>query len=713
MRIVGLWAFLMLSACADGLWNNPYPSGDSTQAVLYSAFDERPKHLDPARSYSAEEAVFLGQIYDPPLQYHYLKRPFTLEPASLQSLPELHYENAAGERVERAEATHSVYTLSLRRSMRFQPHPALARSDDGNFRYHDLSEAQLRDLYELGDFKHSGSREITAEDFVYQIKRLAHPGVHSPILGLMSGYIEGLSELSQSLKSAHERDPEAWLDLREFELSGVQVLDRYRFQIRLKQPYPQFKYWLAMTFFAPMAWEAERFYAQPGLQKKNITLDWYPLGSGAFMLTVNNPNKQIVLERNPNFRPVYYPHEGEQGDAEKGLLNDAGQRLPLIDKAVFSLEKENVPLWNKFLQGYYDASGVSSDSFDHAFQSIDGEIGLSPEMTARDLQLRTAVSPTTYYFGFNMLDPVVGGYSERARLLRRAIAIAVDYEEFISIFLNGRGVVATSPIPPGIFGYEEGEAGMNPYTHDWVNGRAVRKPIREALALLEQAGYRDGRDLHSGEPLLLHYDTTGSGPDSKARLAWWRKQFDKLGIQLVIRNTDYNRFRDKVSNGTAQMFGFGWGADYPDPENFMFLLHGPQGRVQHQGENSVNYANLEFDALFERMKNLPNGVERKRLIERMIDILQKDAPWIAGLHPLSYALYHSWYGNAKPNKMANNTLMYKRIDAESRQHWQQQWNQPVWWPLLLLAVLLLISVIPAWRGYRQREQGTVKDRETP
>ena len=57
------------------------------------------------------------------------------------------------------------------------------------------------------------------------------------------------------------------------------------------------------------------------------------------------------------------------------------------------------------------------------------------------------------YMGFNMLDPVVGGASERARKLRLAISIAIDQEEFISVFQNGRGVPAMHPIPPGITGY--------------------------------------------------------------------------------------------------------------------------------------------------------------------------------------------------------------------------------------------------------------------
>ena len=69
---------------------------------------------------------------------------------------------------------------------------------------------------------------------------------------------------------------------------------------------------------------------------------------------------------------------------------------------------------------------------------------------------------------------------ERARKLRQAIAIAVDFEEYISIFANGRGIPAQSPIPPGIFGYREGEEGINRYVYDWVDGAAQAQVHRNS-----------------------------------------------------------------------------------------------------------------------------------------------------------------------------------------------------------------------------------------
>ena len=708
-RTVIVLAALLVAGCSDQPWNSPYPPQQAGRNILYSSFNERPNHLDPAQSYSSNEVVFTGQIYEPPLQYHFLKRPYQLEPLTVTRMPEPYYLDAAGQRLPDNAAVeriaYSVYDLEIKPGIRYQPHPAFARGPDGEYLYHHIDESDLASVDSLSDFKQTGTRELTAADYVYQIKRLAHPHLHSPIFGLMSDYIVGLRDYAKTLKAAVESPgAAAFVNLNDYPLEGAEVIDRYHYRIKLHGKYPQFRYWLAMPFFAPVPWEADVFYSRPGMKDRNITLDWYPVGTGPYMLTVNNPNLQMVMERNPNFHGETYPTEGAPGDAEAGLLEDAGKPLPLVDTVIFSLEKENIPLWNKFLQGYYDSSGINSDSFDQAIQiGSAGDISLTPELKRKGIKLNTAVSASIFYMGFNMQNPVVGGDSERARLLRQAIAIAMDYEEYISIFNNGRGIAAQGPLAPGIFGYVGGRAGINPYVYDWGKHGPQRKPIAYAKKLLAEAGYPDGRDLQSGKPLVLYLDTPAGGPDDSARLSWLRKQFAKLDIQLQIRDSDYNRFQDKMRKGTAQIFQWGWNADYPDPENFLFLLYGKNSKVEHNGENAANYVNPEYDRLFEKMTNMDNGPQRQALIDRMVEILRHDAPWVFGFHPKQFALYHQWYHNAKTNLMANNTLKYRRIDPDLRQQLRRAWNPPVLWPLGLLLLLLVLLVIPAVIAYRRHE----------
>ena len=701
-------AAVLVGGCGPAPWNNPYPGGLLREDVLLGAFTEEPKHLDPARSYSSNEYRFLAQIVEPPLQYHYLKRPYRLVPLTVESVPRGVALDAAGQPIEPGQPpAYTEYVLRLRPGIRYQPHPAFVRDGRGRYRYHALGDTLDAALRNPADFPEQASRELTAEDYVYQIKRLADPRNHCPIAGLLSEYIVGFRELNQTLAERDRQGLDAgrWRDLRQYPLAGAEALDRYRLRIRIRGRYPQFVYWLAMPFFAPMPWEVDRFYAQPVLAERNITLDRFPVGTGAFLLAENDPNRRIVLARNPNFHGETYPEAGEPGDRATGLLRDAGRPLPFVERAVYSLEKETIPYWTKFLQGYYDTSGVTSDSFDQAIRVAGGEkLELTDAMRARGIGLISAVTTSIFYMGFNMLDPVVGGYGPRKQALRHAIGIAVDYGEFISIFLNGRGVEAHSPIPPGIFGHLEGREGIDPYLFDWVEGRPRRKPIAEARRLLAEAGYPNGIDPATGKPLVLYFDTLGTGPEDRARLNWFRKQFAKLGIQLVIRNTDYNRFQDKMRSGTAQIFQWGWNADYPDPENFLFLLYGPNGKVQHGGENAANYANAEFDRLFERMRAMDDGPERLAIIRQMVQLVQRDAPWLFGYYPKTLSLHHAWVGNLKPNLMANNTLKYLRVEGAERARRAADWNQPVLWPLGGLAVGFVLLVVPVWRVHRRRER---------
>jgi ABC-type transport system substrate-binding protein len=685
--------------------NNPYTEDEGNRSVLYESFTERPKHLDPAVAYSSNEYAIIGQIYEPPFQYHYLKRPYQLTTATASKMPDIRYLDAKGEPLPQGAKDSDIaftdYIIDIKPNTHYQPHPAFAKNADGDYLYHKLGAEKIDALHSLADFKDTDTRELTVDDYAYEIKRMAYPKLQSPIAEVMKNYIVGFDEFAKQTADI----PIA--ELKNQPITGVEVLNRYSYRIRIKGKYPQFLFWLAMPFFSPMPWEADAFYNQTGLADKNITLDWFPVGTGAYFLAENNPNRRMILLKNPLFHSETYPDEGEEGDLANGLLQDAGKPLPFIDKVVFMLEKETIPYWSKFLQGYYDQSGIASDSFDQAIQFTgSGGARLTETMQEKGIQLQTAVTTSNYYLGFNMLDATVGGSSEATRKLRQAIAIAVDFDEYIAIFMNGRGVAAQGVLPPGIYGFAEGQVGINPYVYNWQDGKVQRKSINEAKQLLADAGYKDGIDPKTKEPLILYFDTTAISTDDRPRMNWYRKQFEKIGIKLVVRGTDYNRFQEKIRIGNAQLFFLGWNADYPDPENFLFLLYGPHSKVKYSGENSSNYQNPEFDRLFEQMRNMDNGEQRYQIIQQLQEIVRHDAPWLMGFHPKSFALYHGWYKNLKPNLMANNQLKYVRLDTAVRSEKRQQWNQPLFWPLLVGGILFVLLLVPAMKAYYRRTHKT-------
>lgn len=711
-------AVLLLAACSDNAVNSPYAQGQAEQNTLFTAFTQRsPKYLDPASSYSTDETPFTYSIYEPLYGYHYLKRPYELEGRTAQEVVHPYYLDANGERLSddapSEQIAQSVYDIKLKPGILFQPHPAFAQDEQQQYRYYPMPAAALEQAYAITDFKHTGTRELTAHDYVYALRRLASPRVISPIYAFFTDYIVGYKDYGDQLREIAQTLPDdTWLDLRDYAFSGVEALDDHTLRIRIQGKYPQFSYWLAMTFTAPIPWEADRFYHQPQMDQHDLSLNTWPVGTGPYMLTESIRNRRHVLTRNPNFRGEPYPCEGESGDEAAGLLVDCGKPTPFIDQVVFTLEKESVPLLGKFLQGYYDIPQVERGDYGVAMTVAAED---SPDKAAlykeRGLDLRTLAESQLYYFGFNWLDPVVGAgdtpeQAEKNRYLRQAISIAFDWEQYVTIFQNDQGLVAHSPLPPGVRGYVAPPEGLNPVVYELNQGYAQRKSINQARELLAKAGYPDGRDAKTGAPLILYFDSAG-GMGASASLDWMRRQLAQLGVQLEVRATDYNRFQEKMQRGVAQLFMWGWVADYPDAENFLFLLYGPHARAQGGGENATNYSSAEYDALFEKMRFLDDGPEKGSVIAQMVAVVQRDAPWMFGYIPNSGGVYQQWVYNAKPSQMVRNALQYLRIDPQLRVQKQAMWNQPTWWPLWGLLFLAAVGLGLVWRTVKQRDKQTI------
>jgi len=718
---------LLLVACGQVV-NSPYESGAQSSNTFFTAFQERsPKYLDPTASYALDETPYTYSVYEPLLRFHYLKRPYQLAPRTAMTVPVPRYLDAAGRELP-ADApgetvAESVYEVEIRKGIQYAPHPALARDASGRYLYHALSAAETADKRTPFDFSQTGTRELTAHDYVYAIRRLATTRIKSPSFSLMAEYIVGLKEYGAAIEKVDQelrgsipptqRDL-PFLDFRKHDLPGAVALDDHRLRIRVRGKYPQFKYWLQMTFFSPVPWEADAFYANPGMAANDLSLNRWPVGTGPYMLAEFQENRRHVLVRNPNFRGEPYPCEGEAADRAAGLLADCGKPMPFIDRVVFTIEKEKIPQKTKFVQGWYDNPEIQR--FDWLLE-LDYDVKNSDTMAKlfaeRDIRMPRTFEISNWYLGFNWLDPVIGRgrtpeQQARNRKLRQALSIAIDWEEFVKVFESkASGVPAMSPVPPGVFGFREDL--VNRVVYDVVEGKPRRKSIDEAKKLLAEAGYPDGRDAQSGRPLVLNYDYQRQlTPELKSEVEWMVKQFAKIGVQLEVRATDYNRFQEKAERGSLQIFWWGWFADYPDAENFLFLLYGPNSKAltKGNGENAGNYQNDEFDRLFQRMKYMDDGPDKQAAIDRMIAIVQGDAPWAFGYNPFAGSVNHQWVGNVKSGPLVNDRLTYMKVDPVLRAQKIAQWNRPVWWPVWTIVGVLLLAVIPAVRLWKRRERET-------
>lgn len=660
-------AVALLGACT----NNPYPDADTDAKVLYVAFAAPPKTLDPQVAYAVTDHIITGNVFDTLLEYHYLDRPYRLIPGLAEAVPE----------PEPGENGRVVYRFRLRPSARFQSDPCFPPDADG-----------VR------------SRAVTAADVAFALMRIADPAVGSPVIDTFTR-LHGLRAFSERLQALRDDPAVAALPVHEQYaraggIAGVRAPDATTLEIELDQPYPQILYWFAMPFTAPTAWEAVAAY--DGRDGRDALAD-HPVGAGPFRLVHYDRLSRIVLARNeewygrrdPGAPGAHYPSTGEPGDAGAGLLRpDAvGRPLPFLERVELRREPESVPAFFKFMQGYYDTAGIIRESFDRVVQ--EGE--LTPDMRALGLQLEKSVTAGVYYVGYNMDDPVVGTPAgARGRGLRQAMSLAIDAGEFLRLFTNGRGIPAESPLPPGIFGYDPD------YRNPW------RQPdLARAARVLAEAGYPNGIDPATGRPLHITFDVNNTTARALLQFQFMVDAWKRLGLDVKIAATDYNQFQDKVRRGAYQLFFWGWLADYPDPENFLFLLYGPMGRRQSGGPNSANFADPRYDALFPRMRALPNGPARLEVIAGMRAILEEERPWIELFHPEDYALHHGWLTNVKPSSLSLPSFKYWDLDPGLRAERRVEWNRPIRWPLAVALALLALGVVRA----RHRARRRAADRE--
>ncbi|MBO0766004.1 MAG: hypothetical protein J2P50_15655, partial [Hyphomicrobiaceae bacterium] len=543
------------------------------------------------------------------------------------------------------------------------------------------------------------TREVRAADVAFQFARLADPAVNSPVAGTFADVL-GFGEFGKRLAEMRKADP-AFATLPAHEqykragaIEGVVVNGDFDIEFVLASPNPQLLYWFAMQFTTPMPWEAVAYYdgkdGRPNLADTAV-------GTGPFRLGLYEKQYRIVLERNsawygsdPANRAApgtVFPSDIDPEDIATGRIDPtyAGRRLPFVHEIRFTREKEGIPRFNKFLQGYYDNGGIIKESFDAVI--VNGD--LSPEMKARGMRLDKEVEPSVFYIGFNMEDATVGAPAgDKGRKLRQAMSLAVDVEQFLRLFLNGRGVPAQSPLPPGIFGYNQ----------DYRN--LFRRPdLKRARQLLAEAGYKNGIDPRTGEPLKLSFDTGNTSAEALLQYELFVSAWREIGLNVEINATTYNQFQDKVRRGAYQIFTWGWIADFPDPENFLFLLTCENARSKSNGPNTAGFCDAEYDDLYRAMKVRPNDGVRIELIGRMLAILERERPWIELYHAESYVLSHGWLINSRPMGISVPTDKYEDVDPALRARLQAEWNAPVRWPLYLVLVAIAVAVVPAVRTY--------------
>jgi oligopeptide transport system substrate-binding protein len=430
--------------------------------------------------------------------------------------------------------------------------------------------------------------QVTDQGRTYRVT--VKPGIHFADDAVFKGRKRELTALdyAYSLRrflDPKNRSPYAFL----FEgIAAIETPERYSLVIRLKQPDFNFSHVLAFSLSGAVAREAIEHYGDESAAK--------PVGSGPFRLKSYTRSSKIVLEANPGYREV----------------TRDGQRLPRIGGVEISIMEETQSRWLAFQRGDTDIEYQLAEVAP-TFITARGE--LKPEFARRGIQLERSVDPEITYLYFNMQDKTLGGLSKEKIALRRAVAMAYKVEDQIRIIRKGQSIRAHYPIPPGVAG------------HDPQYRSSIAHDPRAANALLDKFGYRKGADgyrrLPGGGALVIRYSSTPSERDRQFD-ELMKRSLDSIGVRLEIHKDRFPELIKLENQCRLMMRGAAWIADYPDGDNFMQLLYGPNTGQS----NNACYRSPEYDQRYQRSRRLPDGPERNRLYREMARIMETDTVWL-------------------------------------------------------------------------------------
>jgi len=477
-------------------------------------------------------------------------------------------------------------------------------------------------------------RELTAEDFAYSYKRFLDPKNRSPYAFMIEGKIEGLDALGEAAKKSGRFDYDATV-------AGMRAVDRYTLEFRLTATDYNFPYVVAHVPYGAVAREVIEAYGDDAAA--------HPVGTGPYILKQWLRGAKIVLEANPDYRGFTWDFAASDPAWDDALIKAMrGKKMPQIGRVEVSIIEEEQSRWLAFNQKELDMLALPATFRPQVF---DAENRVKPEWTEQGVSLFKAIDPDITYTYFNFRDPIVGGFAKEKIALRRAIIMGYNLPEEIRVIRRYQAVAAQMPIPAGVVGHDPNYKTINPYDPVLAN------------KLLDYFKYKRGKDgyrtLPDGKALVL-VQSSGTTAAEREFNELWKKSMDAIGLRMEFT---IGKFADLVKQAKAcqlMMWGAAWTADYPDGDNFMQLLYGPNTGQSNNG----CYESKAFDAFYAKSAEMPNSPERNFLFLEMTRQMEVDAAWVMHVSRERNQLIRPWVLGYKKHPILHAEWLY--MDLEPR-----------------------------------------------
>ena len=381
------------------------------------------------------------------------------------------------------------------------------------------------------------------------------------------------------------------------EVSGVRVIDDRT---------------VALTVDAPKAYFLSKLTYPTSfvLDQSNVEggEDWIqePNGTGPFRLAEYTVGETLRLARNE------YYHLGPPHLDEVEMILSGGSRMILY-------ENDEI-----------DVTGVGLPDLERV---LDPTSPLNAQV--KPYPARFSVS----YIGLNVNEPPLDDAN-----FRKALNLAIDRASIAEIAYEGAVRPAKTILPPGFPGYNP-DLDPYPYNPDLARELLAQSKYGNALDNLPRMTLSITGSFGAAVPLGL-----------EVILNSWQEE---LGLPVEIQQTEWATFLQDVNQKRLQMFSIAWGADYPDPQNFLDILFNSDSEG-----NNTSYSNPQVDAQLEQAAVERDPATRLQMYQDIERQILEDAPWVLLWND------EDWYFLVKPQ--VHDYLLLPMTIPKFRYIWMEQ-----------------------------------------
>ena len=491
-------------------------------------------------------------------------------------------------------------------------------------------------IYFTGDPAfHGKRRELTADDYVYSMKRRLDPNLSRGGDTVMTDLIIGAREVVDAAKQSGAK-----FDY-DRPIEGLRAIGRYGLRIKLNAiNYPSVQVFLTVSAVAREVVEAA-----------GGDIRTHPVGTGPYRLREWKRGSKIVLEANPDYRTLRFPASTNPADAEL-TRSMRGRALPQIGVIDISIIEEDTTLLLEFERGALDYVELRAEIANRLLANEK----LKPEYAARGIVRHARLEPFLFFVDFNMIDPVVGGMSKDKIALRRAIAMGLDSQNLIDVVYAGQGQPANQLIPPGVSGYDPA-----------APAKSLYDPAA-ARALLDRFGY-DRRDADGyrrapdGKPLTVVLSLRAAAI-SREMQTLWKRDMDAIGIRIDFRVAPFQDFVKELIAGKYQMSAAGFGG-IPTGDGILELLDSRQPPFANQSR----FKSAEYDQWVDRFLRSPTAPEQIAAARSMTAIARAYMPLLPTIFRRENDFVQPWLHGFRP-QVFSTYWQYMDIDLDRRKRAQ-------------------------------------------